>query len=568
MISDTAPRSTQPPTGRAGYAPGVPGHVEIPDVSLVDVLDTAATEHGDRVALDFYGATTTYRDLHGQVTRAAAVLEGVGVRPGDRVALVLPSCPQHVVAFYAALRVGAVVVEHNPLQTAAELSRAFVDHDARVAVVWDQASATVAGLDLGHELTVLSVDMTRALPLPKRLALRLPVARAREMRRAMTTDAPAGTSWDEAVRRARANASTHRPATGDLALLQYTGGTTGRPKAAMLTHRNLVANVTQSRAWVPGLVEGQETFYGILPLFHAYGMLLSLLCAVRLGATLVIFPRFDVDQVLEAMRRRPATFLPAVPPVYARLADAADERGVDLTSVRVALSGAMPLPATLVDRWERLTGGLLVEGYGMTETSPIALGNPLAPTRRPGSVGLPFPSTEIRVVDPEEPGVDRPPGQPGELLIRGPQVFSGYWNAPAATAEVLLEGGWLRTGDIVVVDEDGFVTVVDRIKDIIITGGFNVYPSEVEDALRSHPAVREAGVVGVLAAAGSEDVVAAVVAEPGLDLDLDDLAAHARGRLAGYKLPKAFHLVDELPLSPVGKVLRKDLRARLSGRTA
>jgi long-chain acyl-CoA synthetase len=553
-------------TTRRGYAPGVPAQVEVPEVSLVDVLDTAVAEYGDRVALDFYGATTTYRDLDHQVSRAAAVLQSLGVRAGDPVALVLPSCPQHVVAFYAALTLGAVVVEHNPLNTAEELRRTFADHGARVAVVWDRASATVAGLDLGHDLAVLAVDLTRELPLTKRLALRIPVAKARESRQAMTTDTPAGTSWDDAVRRAGEVSSGHRPAASDLALLQYTGGTTGHPKAAMLTHRNLVANMTQSVAWVPDLHEGQQTVYGVLPLFHAYGMLLCLLCTVRLGATLVLFPRFDVDQVLAAMKRRPATFLPAVPPVYARLADAAEERGIDLTSIHVALSGAMPLPPELVERWERLTGGLLVEGYGMTETSPIALGNPLAPTRRPGSVGLPFPSTDIRVVDPADPSVDRPAGEPGELLVRGPQVFAGYWKDAVATDEVLLEGGWLRTGDVVVVDEEGFVTVVDRIKDVIITGGFNVYPSEVEDVLRSHPLVRDIGVIGLPGAAGSEDVVAAVVAEPGLDLA--DLAAFAHSRLTGYKVPRTFYLVDDLPLSPIGKLLRKDLRAQLAERLA
>ncbi|GAA1421422.1 long-chain-fatty-acid--CoA ligase [Agrococcus citreus] len=550
----------------AGYAPGVPGRVEVPDVSLTTVLHDAIGAHPDRPALDWYGATTTYAELGEQVRAAAAALAAAGVGAGDRVALVMPSCPQAVVAFYAVLELGGVVVEQNPLSPRDELQRSFTDHGARVAVVWDKSADTVAGLRLEHELTLFTVDISRALPLTKRLALRLPIRKARETRAAMTSRPSAGRSWDDAVRPRRGAATAPRPHVADpadVALLQYTGGTTGAPKAAMLTHRNLVANVAQSRAWVPDLQDGREVLYGILPLFHAYGMLLCLLMSVRLGACLVLFPRFDVDQVLEAMERRPATFLPGVPPIYARLADAAEERGIDLTSVRFAISGAMPLPAELVERWERLTGGVLVEGYGMTETSPIALGNPLAPTRRPGSVGLPFPSTEIRVVDPDEPSVDRPPGEPGELLIRGPQVFEGYWQQPEETAKVLLADGWLRTGDIVERSDDGFVTIVDRIKDLIISGGFNVYPSEVEEALCSHPLVAHAAVVGLPGKDGSEDVMAAVVPVEGEAPTEDELRRHVRERIAAYKAPRRIRIVDALPLSPVGKVLRREVRELL-----
>ncbi|MGC5077159.1 long-chain-fatty-acid--CoA ligase [Agrococcus sp. DT81.2] len=549
----------------AGYAPGVPGRIEVPEVSLTTVLHDAIRAHPQRPALDFYGATTTYAQLGEQVSAAAAALAAAGVGVGDRVALIMPSCPQAVVAFYAVLELGGIVVEQNPLSTPAELQRSFSHHNARVAVVWDKVADTVAGLRLPHEVALLTVDMSRALPLGKRLAMRLPIRRARELRTAMTERPASGTSWDDAARPRKRTASPprHRAAPTDVALLQYTGGTTGAPKAAMLTHRNLVANVTQSRAWVPDLRDGREVLYGILPLFHAYGMLLCLLMSVRLGACLVLFPRFDVDQVLEAMERRPATFLPGVPPIYARLADAAEERGLDLTSIRFAISGAMPLPAELVERWERLTGGVLVEGYGMTETSPIALGNPLAGTRRPGSVGLPFPSTEIRIVDPEQPSVDRGPGEPGELLIRGPQVFPGYWQEPEESASVLLDGGWLRTGDIVERGDDGFITIVDRIKDLIISGGFNVYPSEVEEVLRSHPGVADAAVVGMPGKAGSEDVMAAVVRVEGESPTEDELRAFVRERIAGYKAPRRIRIVDALPLSPVGKVLRREVRALL-----
>jgi len=564
---EAGPLAGLPPL--AGYAPGVPREIEVPTASLTEVLHDAVRAHGDRPALDFFGSTTSYAELGTQVAAAARVLAAQGVKPGDRVSLIMPSCPQAVVAFYAVLEVGGIVVEQNPLSTPEELHRSFSDHGATVAVVWDKLADIVAGLELAQSPTLFTMDMTRALPLTKRLALRLPLAKAREARAAMTTRPRVGSSWEDALAEVdRAGLPTvvpHRASPDEVALLQYTGGTTGEPKAAMLTHRNLAANVAQSRAWVPELREGEEVFYGILPLFHAYGMMLCLLCAVRLGGCLVLFPRFDLDMVLDAMKRRPATFLPAVPPIYARMADAAVERGIDLSSIRWAISGAMPLPAELVERWEALTGGVLIEGYGMTETSPIALGNPMASTRRPGSVGLPYPSTEIRVVDPEDPSIDRPAGEPGELLIRGPQVFAGYWNRPEETAAVMVDGGWLRTGDIVTVDEAGFVTIVDRIKDLIISGGFNVYPSEIEDVLREHPEVAQVAVVGVPGAAGSEDVIAVVVrAEPsGAGVDGPELIAFVRERVAGYKAPRRVEFVEELPLSAIGKVLRKDVRADL-----
>ncbi|WP_433393250.1 long-chain-fatty-acid--CoA ligase [Micromonospora sp. KLBMP9576] len=546
------------------YAPDVPATVTPSDESLVDLLRDAARRFGPRVALDFFGATTTYADLDAQVSRAAEVLRRLGVGRGDRVALVLPNCPQHVVAFYATLRLGAVVVEHNPLYTAQELAQQLADHGARVAVVWDKVAPLVH--DTAGETaveTVVAVDLTTALPRRKRWALRLPLARARATRAAMTAPAPGALSWERLVAAAGPLPPTHpAPGPDDTALLQYTGGTTGTPKGAILTHRNLRTNAAQGRAWVPGLRDGEETVYAVLPLFHAYGLTLCLTFSVSIGATLVLFPRFDLDQMLEAVRRRPPTFLPAVPPIYEKLATAARERGVDLSSARYAISGAMSLPPATVEVWESVTGGLLVEGYGMTETSPVALGNPVSPARRPGTVGVPFPSTEIRIVDPEDPTRERAPGEAGELLIRGPQVFTGYWNRPAETAAVLLPGGWLRSGDIVVADADGFVSVVDRIKELIITGGFNVYPSEVEDALRGAPGIRDAAAVGLPGEHG-EEVVAAVVLDEGADLDEAAVRAACRRGLAGYKVPRRLVVVDDLPRSQIGKVLRREVRDRL-----
>jgi long-chain acyl-CoA synthetase len=323
----------------------------------------------------------------------------------------------------------------------------------------------------------------------------------------------------------------------------------------------LGANAAQGRAWVPGLREGRETIFAILPFFHAYGLTLCLTFAIQIGACLVLFPRFDVDQFLAAARRRPPTFLPGVPPMFDRIAAAARERGADLTSVRYAISGAMALAPAVVRRWEEVTGGILVEGYGMTETSPVALGNPMsAELRRTGTVGVPFPSTRVRIADSAQPSVDRLRGQSGEVLIQGPQVFSGYWRRPQETEATLLPDGWVRSGDVGVMDDDGFVTIVDRIKEIIITGGFNVYPSEVEDVLRKHPDVADVAVVGIPGAAEGEVVVAAVVPTEGSAFDSEAVRVWCRENIAGYKAPRRIIAVAELPRTEIGKVPRLQVR--------
>ncbi|GGM64668.1 long-chain-fatty-acid--CoA ligase [Microbacterium saperdae] len=550
----------------SSYAEGVPAEIDEPTQTLPEMMAASVRSFGRRPALEFFGAVTSYRELGDQIERAAEGLRRLGVGAGDRVALVLPNCPAHVVAFYAILRLGAIVVEHNPLYTARELRHQFEDHGARVAIVWDKVADTVAGFpaDLTVE-HIVSVDLTAAMPLSKRLLLRLPVPKARESRGKLTATPKAHhlTPWKKLVDHRRLSRRIPGPTLHDTALLQYTSGTTGVPKGAILTHANLRANAMQGRAWVPGLVDGEETFYGVLPLFHAYGMTLCLTFAMSIGAKLVLFPTFDLGLVTAAARTSPPTFLPAVPPIYDQLARAAARGTIDLSTVRFAISGAMSLPVATVQRWEEATGGLLVEGYGMTESSPVALGNPMGPTRRPGTVGVPFPSTEIRVVDPSDTDVDVPAGERGELLIRGPQVFQGYWGRRGETADVLLADGWLRTGDIAEVSADGFVTIVDRLKELIITGGFNVSPSEVEDALEAHPDIVAAAVVGLPRSNGGEEVAAAVVLREGAELDAGALRDFCRTRLTPYKVPKRIVVVDDLPRSLIGKVLRRQVRERL-----
>lgn len=551
----------------ASYAPGVDPEVVVPGGSLPEMLAASGKRFGSRVALDFFGAETTYAQLADQVSCAANALRIEGVRAGDRVALVLPNCPQHVVAFYAVLRLGAIVVEHNPLYTAPELEHQLADCGATVVVCWDKTAPVIDGLRARTSVQIiLAVDLSRALPWRKRLALLLPVPKARASRSAMTGPVPRDVlSWEKVTSSSpRIDAALPQPGAEDVALLQYTGGTTGVPKGAVLTHRNLQANAAQGRAWMPGLNEGEETVYAVLPLFHAYGLTLCLTYTMSMGATMVLLPRFDLGQMIEAIKRRPPTFLPAVPPIYERLAAAARDGRTDLSTIRYAISGAMALPPDVVTTWESVSGGLLVEGYGMTETSPISLGNPAAPTRRPGTVGVPFPSTRIRIVDQDDTSQDRPIGEPGELLIAGPQVFSGYWNSPKETAAVLLPGGWVRTGDIAIADADGFVRIVDRIKELIITGGFNVYPSEVEHVLRELPEVEDLAVVGIPAGGDSgEDVVVAIVPVAGATIDTAHVRAYARERLAGYKVPRRVVVLEDLPRSQVGKIIRRQVRQRV-----
>ena len=542
------------------YAPGVPADVEIPNGSVAQLLERAAAEFPERSAFEFFGASLSYSEAVTQVRKAAQALLDLGLAPGDRVALALPNCTQHAIAFYAALRIGAIVVEHNPLYTAEELRRQLADHSPRLVISWSNIADLIKSV-APEGAEVVAVDVTRAMPRAKQLLLRLPLGSIRRKRSALTVPT-ALRSWDDLVAAAQPLPESHpQPDPTDIALLQYTGGTTGVPKAAVLTHRNLVAQAAQDVAWCHELVPGQETFFAALPIFHVYGLTTGLTVPVLLGATIVLFPKFDPDLVLDAQKRTPCTFLPGVPPMYPRLVTRARERKVSLKSIRFALAGAMSLPPEVVELWEGETGGLLVEGYGMTESSPVTVGNPVYQTRRTGSIGVPFPSTYVKIVHPENPFEEQPPGEPGELLVHGPQVFIGYWNRADETAKTLLPGGWLRTGDIVVQDADGFIRIVDRLKELILVGGFNVYPSEVEEVLRQVPGVADATVTAV-PADDHEEVLAAVVLSEGSDLDVERIRTACRERLAAYKVPRRVVFVNELPRTIIGKVLRREVRDR------
>ncbi|WP_240747108.1 long-chain-fatty-acid--CoA ligase [Microbacterium sp. K24] len=548
----------------ASYAAGVPEDLAPVEGSLIDIVAASARDYPEAPALQFFGRETSYAQLQDAIDRAAAGLRDLGVRAGDPVAIVLPNCPQHIVAFYAVLRLGAVVVEHNPLYTPRELRKQFEDHGAKHAIVWNKVVSTVQEFPADLAVTSLvSVDVTRAMPFVTRVALRLPVAKARESRAALTEKVRGTVTWDSLVGAAPIPASHPKPSTDDLAIIQYTSGTTGTPKGASLTHRNLLANAAQAKAWVPSIQRGKGcVVYAVLPMFHAYGLTLCLTFAMSMGARLVLFPKFDPDLVLEVVKKHPATFLPLVPPIADRLLAAARAKGVSLDGIEVAISGAMALPHELVVPFEEATHGYLVEGYGLSECSPVLMANPVAAHRVPGTVGLPLPGTECRVVDPENPTADVPDGSPGELVVRGPQVFAGYYGKPEETDAVFIDG-WFRTGDIVTIDEAGFIRIVDRIKELIITGGFNVAPTEVENALRQHPQVADAAVVGLPSEHSGEEVVAAIVVDGSTDVDVEAIREFARSILTPYKVPRRIFVVDELPKSLIGKVLRRQVKEKL-----
>lgn len=546
------------------YAPGTPIDIEPVTGSLIDLLDERCTQWADNDAISFFGATVSYRDLGDRVARVAKGLADLGVKQGDRVALIMPNAPQHVIAFYAVLRIGATVVEHNPLYTRDELETQFRDHSATVVIAWTNVVKTVQSLpkELGIR-TVVAVDVTQAMPLKMRLALKLPIAKARESRAKLWAATSGTVPFEQLERSTPLPASHPRPSRDDIACLQYTSGTTGAPKGAMITHGNLWANARMGAAWMPDFTRGEGSIYGLLPMFHSFGLLLSVIYSVETGSRAVLFPTFDPELVSKAAKQFPPTFIPAVPPMFDRLARVARDGDLDLSQVVYSISGAMTLTPAIVKRWEDLAGSMLNEGYGLTETSPVALANPFTDARRIGAIGLPFPSTDIRVVNPEAPTEQVALGEVGELLIGGPQVFKGYWNRPEETAATLIEGGWLRTGDLVMQDEDGFVTVVDRKKELIITGGFNVSPSEVERVVASVPGVAECAVVGVPRGGGAEVVTAAVVLEPGAEFNEEAARAAAREHLAEFKRPSTYLVWEELPKSLIGKVLRRQVRDTL-----
>ncbi|MBK5306531.1 MAG: AMP-binding protein [Frankiaceae bacterium] len=569
MARQAAKKAVAPRTSYAdrpwirSYPEGVPADFEFPKVPLTRLLDDAASSFPTNTALAFLGSKMSYKSLKDEVDRFATALAGLGVGKGDRVAIVLPNCPQNVITFFAALRLGAIVVQHNPLYTESELRHQLADCGAKVVVCLDRVFETVAKVQKDTALEhVIVTSVADYLPTAKRLQLRLPIAKARKARAEITADLPKGAAVKQFTALLKSAGTPTRqvaldPET-DLALLQYTGGTTGLSKGAMLTHYNLVSNAYMNRLWDTGAKAGKEVTLGVLPLFHAYGLTVAMTGSVLMGGTLVLLPRFDLDLVFAAIDEWKPTTFPGVPPIYKAIADSPKAKQHDLRSIRLCVSGAMKLPVEIQEQFERISGARLIEGYGMTETSPSTHANPVSGTRKPGTIGLPLPGTRCKIVDQDNAAKQVPPGEPGELAIAGPQVFLGYWNKDEQDG-VFTDDGYLLTGDVAVMDEDGFFSIVDRKKELIIAGGFNIYPSEVEEVLFALPGVADAVVIGVPDKYRGETVKAFIVKQSGADLTEDDVTAHCAASLAAYKVPKLVEFRGDLPRTVVGKVLRRVL---------
>jgi long-chain acyl-CoA synthetase len=531
----------------------VPHTLTYPQIAVPSFLDETAARFGDRPAAIFFGARLSYGSLQTLVDRFAAGLVRLGIRPGDRVSLHLPNCPQFLIAYYGILKTGAIVVPFSPLYTEREIERQLVDSGAEVAITLDLIYPRLAAVRPKTQVRAIVVTPINAY-FPPLLRWLYPLKAYREghvVRIPRNVPRFQGLLETSPMQRG-VPVDPDQPA-----VLLYTGGTTGIPKGAVLSHRNVVCNIHQSRAWFPQLQPGRDVVLGVLPFFHSYGMTSVMNLAVANGLATVLVPRFQIDMLLQAIAKYRPQLLPGVPTIYTAIASHPQVTRYDLRSIRACVSGAAPLPREVQAQFEKLTGGRLVEGYGLTEASPVTHANPLEGTRKTGSIGVPFPDTDARIVD-DTGERALPPGDVGELTIRGPQVMQGYWHQPEETA-LALRGGWLFTGDMAKMDEDGFFYIVDRKKDLIITGGLNVYPREVDEILYAHPAVLEAAAVGIPDPYKGEVVKAFVVLRDGQHATADDLIAHCKRQLAPHKVPRAVEFRRELPKSLVGKILRRKL---------
>jgi long-chain acyl-CoA synthetase len=552
---------------QAFYEPEVPRSIDYPVEPLHQMLDDSVRKYPDQTAVKLVlrylgplrlGGTMTYRQLSEQVNRFAAALHALGVRKGDRVALMLPNLPQSVIAFFGALKLGAIVVNTNPTYTPREIEHQFADSGCETVVLLSAFYDKLKEIqDHTQVKRVIIADVPDYVPAPFNALVKRTVKKHGQM-----VDVPLGNgvySFKQLLDQhpeapPRVDIDPH-----EVALFQYTGGTTGVPKAAMLTHYNLVANTIQVKNWMRSLEEGKERMMGAIPFFHVYGMTVAMLLSAYMAAELIIVPNpRPIDGVMLAIQKERATVFPGVPTMYIGIINHPKIREYDLKSVKACISGAAPLPMDVQVKFGEITGGRLVEGYGLTEAAPVTHCNPIYGHRKSGSIGLPFPDVEARIVDYEKL-VDRHVGEEGELWLKGPQVMKGYWDKPDETAKTITEDGWLRTGDIARQDEDGYFYIVDRLKDIIIASGFNIVPREVEEVLFQHPKVQEVVVAGVPDRYRGETVKAYIVLKPEQTCTADEIRKFCEERLAPYKVPKQVEFRSELPKTQVGKFLRRVL---------
>ena len=543
------------------YDPGVPPMLALEQLTVPQFLERAAADHPHAPALIFFNRRLTYRQLKNHVDRFATALERLGVTKDSRVAIQLPNLPQTVIAYYATLSLGAQVVLTNPLYTPRELEHQWSDAGCRVAIVMDAlyASRIRAVRDrLPIEQYVIA-SIPEYMRFPMNVLARFKLSRTDPPRIARVAPESGVHFFRKLVRNTAPEPLKTRPVPDDLAVLQYTGGTTGVSKGAMLTHRNLAANLQQTVAWFTGTKRGHEVMLTAIPLFHSFGMTATMNFPVSMAAAMVVLPDpRDIKAIVRSIVEHRVTLLPAVPAIFNSILNYPNIERLDLRSVQRCFSGSAALAEDVLQRFEALTGSRIVEGFGLSEASPVTHLNPLYGTRKTGSIGVPIPNTESKTVSVDDGVTETAPGQPGELAIRGPQIMRGYWNMPEETAHALRDG-WLYTGDLAVIDEDGYHRIVGRKKEMIVVSGYKVFPDEVDGVLMSHPAVFEAATIGVPDEKRGERVKSFVVLKPGQAATAEQLLAFSRENLAAYKVPRAIEFRSELPKSGALKILRRAL---------
>jgi len=544
---------------------GIPKTISYLEVPLHQLLVDSALKQPGGAAIIFEGRVINYRELNELTDRFANALEDLGVRKGDKVALLLPNLPQFIIAYYGALKAGAAVTPLNPMYKEREAEFQLNDAEAETIVALDILYEVIHKIRGGTKLrNAILTNVKDFLPGMKKLIG--PLVK-KELRRRSYPDT---LDLVQLI-----NTHPARPPSveisprQDVAVLQYTGGTTGIPKGAMISHYNLVSNAMQAASWLP-VQEGREVLISAIPLFHIYGMTVAMNVAIYSANTMILFPNpREIEKILKSISDYKATLFPGVPTMYVACINHPDVRKYDLTSVKKCISGAAPLPVAVMNTFNELTHGDLVEGYGLTEASPITHCNPLDSKEKvkPGTIGIPFPDTEVKVVDLETGTKDLKTGEVGEMVVRGPQVMLGYWKNLEET-KTALRSGWLYTGDIAKMDEEGYFTIVDRKKDMIDRAGYKVWPREVEEVLYEHPAIKEAAVIGIPDARTGEAVKAFVVLKEGQTATEDDIRGFCKERIASYKVPSVVEFTAELPKTMVGKVLRRALRKEREGRSA
>jgi long-chain acyl-CoA synthetase len=543
------------------YDSGVPHALTVEARTIPEFLAQATAEFPNATAVIFLNRKLTYRQLSDEVSRFATALARLGVQKDSRVAIQLPNLPQTVIAYYAVLSLGAQVVLTNPLYTPRELEHQWADSGCRVAVVLDAIYAgkiRAARERLPIEQYVIA-SIPEYLRFPLSVLARFKLARAQPPRAATVAREPGVHFFRELLRQSAPERPKTPPAPEDLAVLQYTSGAAGRPKGAMLTHANLTANLQQTGAWFTGLRRGHEVMLTALPLFHSFGMTAAMNFPMSWASAMVLIPDpRDVKAIISAVTRHRVTMLPAVPAIFNAILNHPGIERLNLRSVQRCFSGSASLAADVLRRFEAITGSRIVEGFGMSEASPVTHMNPLYGVRKTGSVGLPIPGTDSKTVNVEDGKTETARGEPGELAIRGPQIMRGYWNQPAQTANVLRDG-WLYTGDLAVIDEDGYHRIVGRKKEMINVAGYKVFPDEVDDVLMSHTAVFETGTIGIPDEKRGERVKSFVVLKPGHQATEKELLAFCRENLAAYKVPKNIEFRTELPKTAALKILRRVL---------